>query len=311
MEFESPQALLSRLKIRREEFCQRLLTILILEAPYPSWNSRNRPSTRGEKFLAELYRLSFDAPWPGEAAFIDELELPPRNEDAEGCGPDYAVLWPKRLWMTELKTEAKSHRPSQIPSYFEYAHFYYPDCSIDLTYLTPPLRTSFATTEPWARFSHVTWDQTEELIRRLWGESPIASQRLIAQVLLNTLAQLLEENPTAWRARLLGDDAEKEARERELHELVIDPLGEALRLADKTATDGRQRALDFRATELQELLHLRLEVRQKLCGEPLGSLRRHIRPWLWRPESRGNALTTSGSETGYELRLSRYANDVC
>lgn len=33
--FEDPASLLGRLKLGREEYCQRLLTMLILDGPYP------------------------------------------------------------------------------------------------------------------------------------------------------------------------------------------------------------------------------------------------------------------------------------
>lgn len=114
VELESPRELLGRLKLGREEFCQRLLTMLILNAPYPRWNSRSTPSADGLAFLRELYARSFGA-WPGdEAVFVDEFELPARFENEPGGAPDYAVLRENRLWLIELKTEAASHRKGQI-----------------------------------------------------------------------------------------------------------------------------------------------------------------------------------------------------
>jgi hypothetical protein len=40
MTFETPAQLLARLRLGREEFCQRLLTSLILHGPYPRWNTK-------------------------------------------------------------------------------------------------------------------------------------------------------------------------------------------------------------------------------------------------------------------------------
>ena len=98
MEFETPRALLGRLELGREEFCQRLLTTLILHAPYPRWNTRSVPGPAGLTFLRELYARSFGGDWPGDdLLFVDEFELPPRNEGEKGGAPDYAVLWPDRL----------------------------------------------------------------------------------------------------------------------------------------------------------------------------------------------------------------------
>jgi len=49
---EDPDLLLRRLRLGREEYCQRLLTELILGGTYPRWNTRNRPSEEGRLFLA-------------------------------------------------------------------------------------------------------------------------------------------------------------------------------------------------------------------------------------------------------------------
>jgi len=54
--------LLGRLRLGREEFRQRLLTMLILAGPYPKWNSRSRPSPAGVRFLKILDALSFGVP---------------------------------------------------------------------------------------------------------------------------------------------------------------------------------------------------------------------------------------------------------
>src|SRR5688500_13076491 len=129
---EDPWALLRRLKLGREEFSQRLLTMLILEADYPRWNVRSRPSARGLAFLRDLDALCFGASDLGEdAVFVDEFELPPRVEGERGGAPDYAVLDGDRLWMIELKTEAASHRRDQLPSYFNYARHHHPQARID------------------------------------------------------------------------------------------------------------------------------------------------------------------------------------
>lgn len=53
---EDPWALLRRLKLGREEFCQRLLTMLILETDYPRWNTRSTPSARGSGVPASTGR---------------------------------------------------------------------------------------------------------------------------------------------------------------------------------------------------------------------------------------------------------------
>lgn len=74
-----------------------------------------------------------------------------------------------------------------------------------------------------------------------------------------------------------------------------------------TAEDGRQRALDRALPSLEDLLALRLEVRDALAATPTESPLRHVLPWIWQPSSLGAPLTSAGDECGMELRLSRYA----
>jgi hypothetical protein len=82
------------LSLGREEFCQRLLTTLILHAPYPRWNTRSIPSARGISFLRCVYEQTFGPPGPGDdLVFVDEFELRPRTDAERGGAPDYAVLW--------------------------------------------------------------------------------------------------------------------------------------------------------------------------------------------------------------------------
>ncbi len=151
VQFENPLDLLRRLKLGREEYCQRLLTMLVLEGPYPRWNSRSTPSAAGVQFLLALYERCFGAEWPGDAAvFVDEFELPPRHDAERGGAPDYAVLWDDRLWLIELKTEKASHRAGQIASYFELAHHHYPDAMVDVLDVTPPMEAPYDPPAPWA-----------------------------------------------------------------------------------------------------------------------------------------------------------------
>ncbi len=130
MDLELPRDLLRRLKLGREEYCQRLLTMLIVEGPYPPWNSRSKPAVAGTSFLRSLNEQSYGETWPdGAAAFVDEFELPPRHDAERAGAPDYAVLWDDRAWLIELKMEKSSHRADQIPTYFDLAHHHYPDAA--------------------------------------------------------------------------------------------------------------------------------------------------------------------------------------
>ena len=58
MAIEDPHQLLGRLKLGREEYCQRLLTMLILDDAYPRWNTRSAASPDGLRFLGLLEELS-------------------------------------------------------------------------------------------------------------------------------------------------------------------------------------------------------------------------------------------------------------
>ncbi|XRQ08158.1 hypothetical protein ACN3XK_68605, partial [Actinomadura welshii] len=69
--------LLRNLKLGREEHCQRLLTMLILNGPYPHWNSRNAPSPKGRDFLLALDGLCFGTEeWTTLPSFVEEFDRP-------------------------------------------------------------------------------------------------------------------------------------------------------------------------------------------------------------------------------------------
>ena len=82
---EDPHKLLRRLRLGREEYCQRLLTMLVLDGDYPRWNTRSTPSPAGLAFLRALDELSFGAAdVPDDAAFVDELDLPQAERGRAG-----------------------------------------------------------------------------------------------------------------------------------------------------------------------------------------------------------------------------------
>lgn len=199
MEFETPTQLAGRLKLGREEFAQRLLTSLILHAPYPKWNTPTPPGSSGLAFLERVHELSF----PGtsgpdsNASFIDEFELAPRTETEKGGSPDYCVFWASTVWMIELKTERASHRAEQIPSYFELARHHHPDRSIALTYLTPPMPHEYSP-PPWGTYAHLSWIDTLPIIRSVWSDPRDPGQRGVVHGLCE-LIEGLDSSPAAWR----------------------------------------------------------------------------------------------------------------
>jgi hypothetical protein len=297
MSIEHPEILLKRLKLGREEYCQRLLTMLLLNDAYPRWNSRSPLSPEGRTFLGELDRLSFGAAGVlTEAVFVDEFDLPARPQDARGSAPDYAVLTADRLWMIELKTERCSHRSDQATTYLELARHHHPKLQVDLTYLTGPGPSTEL--EPiGARFAHVTWADVLPLIDASWT-TPTEEQRL----LVDQLRAVLDDLGTPWsqwRADRLSVPPEPHYDER-------DPEEEALELARLTAADHAPRALEFEATDLEQLKELRADVAD-LIGRETSSALRHVRPWLWSADTTdGRPLTEAGATVGYELRLSWY-----
>lgn len=292
--YEDPQSLLRRLKLGREEYCQRLLTVLILGGTYPRWNTRSTPTAEGAAFLRALDALSFgEARCTDPIVFVDELELAPRHADERGGAPDYGLLWPQRVWLIELKTEAASHRADQIPSYLRLGAHHYPAAAIDITYLTPPLGKPAPELQPGQRYAHLTWDQVVPLVEQTWGSATDPGVVRVRDGLLWALGQLAL--PVAqWRGSLVPPP--------------VAPDEAVVELARLTAADGQQRAVELEIGDLQALHDRRVEVQRLLAADP--SLDR-VLPWLWsRATSGGRALTPGGAEHGYELRLSRYEKPV-
>ncbi|MFG1708556.1 hypothetical protein ACFLIM_35685 [Nonomuraea sp. M3C6] len=298
---ENPLHLLGRLRLGREEYCQRLLTMLIVGGPYPRWNRRTRPSPQGAAFLRSLDELSFGpTEWNGPPLFVDEFELRPRHDDEQGGAPDYAVLWNERLWMIELKTERSSHRQGQLSGYYTLADHHHPGLAVDLTYLTPPLTFTPPASRDGSRFAHVTWTRILPLLEEIWGEGTNVERHVLTT--LRAALESIGSNWSDWRAQRVGV-------RRDEPPAVEDT---AMTLAEATARDGRQRAVDHPTADLDQLQHLRLTLRQAIRTSPEQSPIRHVMPWLWSATtSGGTALTASGHDTGFELRLSRYQKPVC
>lgn len=313
-----PRAL--RPSIGREGWCQRLLTELVLDDTYPPYNSRRRPSSDGLSFLGALDELCFglDGVTGRDVVFVDEIDFPARHPDEKGCAPDYTVFVDGRCWVIELKTEPGSHRPRQIPDYFERARHYHPGLRIDLTYLTAGLRRPFEPpTREWERFSHVEWLQVEGLIEATWSESEDPEIRSMAQLLIAGIRHLGEPAASWWERlgyapvadvaprRTAAAPADRGGPAPGVDDSVVQ-LEDALELASLTAADGRQRAIGLEAGGLEALQSLRLAVHEACREAAEVSPLRHVQPWLWSAAtSGGKAMTVAGTTTGYELRLSR------
>jgi hypothetical protein len=190
----------------------------------------------------------------------------------------------------------------------ELGRHHFPEASVDLLYLTPPMIIEQPEIPEGARFTHLTWNDVRPLIDEAWGGSPHERERVLAERLMHEIGGLTTP-ASVWRAtsgivvsapdltvppRLL--DGEEDA--------VGDPTDAAIALAIQVENDQTQRAVEYRASGVDELLALRLRLRDALAAP--ASRAPHVRPWIWRWASTGQPLTDAGCETGYELRFSHY-----
>lgn len=315
MAYEDPAALLARRGLSREDFCQRLLTMLIVGGRYPRWNTPTTPSPAGRRFLDRLHRRSFGGALARDdgLVFVDEFDLPARVATEAGGAPDLAVLTRGRLWLIELNTERTGHRPGQIPEYYDLAHHYHRDRKVDITYVTPTMEVGCEPPGPWARFAHLVWDDVASDIVAVWGATTSAGKRALVDHLLSTVDELDTLTGGAWRVAVrqavaaTATEAVRVGPRRAPPpiEPPAEPVTRALRLASEVAADGQERALDYEPSDLEELQTLRLAVRDILCSSTHLWIRQ-VTPWLWRLGcDGGDALTGAGAEVGYELRLSR------
>lgn len=324
--WESPQELWRRLKLGREEFLQRVLTTLIVGGDPPPWNTARRPSERGVRFMHQLDALAHDDARQMLAtrvpdAFVDEYLLPKVEELAMNGWPDWAVLWPDRVWVIELKSEAGSHRPDQLPYYLRLAAAAHPSCRVDLTYITGPLTKPAPALGEGQRYSHLQWTQVLPLIEDVWGNDGRPEVRAYVEAASVVIENLGVLRPSEQRAAITGvmpatPPPTAQPSTRVLKSPGIKspaPLVEAeglnadgmLALAQETAADGRQRGRG--ATSPADLELLRDQARTLINTLADDDATRFVMPWLWKAGSTtGKALTPEGEEFGYELRFSRY-----
>jgi len=151
-----------------------------------------------------------------------------------------------------------------------------------------------------ARYAQVTWPQLAPVLRSVWSDPRDPGQLAVVDGLLRAIGRMEVEQPAELLASLRSGAVPVPAT-------AADPLEAALELAAATAEDGVQRALDHDARDLEELLELRLAVREQLAASPASSPLRTVMPWIWNAATTdGVALASTGEQTGAELRLSRY-----
>ena len=299
--YEDIRRVLTRRKLWREESLQLVLTCLIVGGVYPRWGARSKPTVRGAEFLRRLHVLAFgEDPASPCDVFVDEFELPRRHETERSGWPDWAVLWSDRVWMIELKTEAGSHRPDQLPHYLDLGTQHYPHAAIDLTYLTGTLDKPAPELRAGQRYRHIMWTDVLPLIEEVWAdEAPAATAYVEAA---RELIASLGTPWTEWRAGWMSGVASAVAASEPAETRDI-----LWGLIAATAADGKQRASDAHTESGESLEDLRDRARELIIAAPEDSASKRVLPWIWSSQtSGGQPLTSAGEDLGAELRLSRY-----
>lgn len=300
--YENIRSVLTSRKLWREESLQLVLTCLILGGTYPQWGTRSKPTARGAEFLRRLHVQVFgEEPGSPCDVFVDEFELPRRNEAERSGWPDWAVLWPDRVWMIELKTEAGSHRPDQLPHYLDLGAHHYPEAAIDLTYLTGPLSKPAPDVRAGQRYHHITWTDVLPLVEEVWADDEPSARTYVeaARDLIASLGTPWTQWRTGWMAEVARtvEACEASVTHNDLWEFIL-----------ATADDGKQRAFDLGTQSGEDLEDLRDRARGLIIAAPEGSATKHVLPWIWSGQtSGGQPLTSAGEQMGAELRFSRYA----
>jgi hypothetical protein len=203
--------------------------------------------------------------------------------------------------MVELKTEAGSHRPDQLPHYVDLGAHHHPHAAIDLTYLTGPLDKPAPKVLAGQRYHHIVWADVLPLIEEVWvdDETPAGAYVEAARELIASLGTSWTEWRAGWMTEVMRvvEAGEPAVRGDDLWELIAE-----------TADDGKQRAADAVLGSGESLEDFRELARELIIAAPEGSATKHVLPWIWTGQtSGGTPLPTAGKQLGAELRLSRYA----
>ncbi len=191
------------------------------------------------------------------------------------------------------------------PVLLELGRHHHPDLPIDLTYLTGRMDAPHEPADPKSRYAHVVWADLVELIRDTWPDPTAPGQREVVDGLIDAI-ESLDLTPSEWRRRFATPVVATELPLAGSSEAA----DHAMRVAEETAADRQQRGIEIAAETLDDLLEQRLAIRDQIATAPPGSPLRHVRPWIWRPESTGAPLTELGRTRGMELRLSWYEKPI-
>ncbi len=164
-----------------------------------------------------------------------------------------------------------------------------------MTYLTPLMTTHAPALQGAERFAHLTWDEVLPIVQDTWTGTG-AGRKAVLEMLGEVKASFGSGWP-AWRDKRLAMPPSEPPKP------PSNPVAVAIELAERTADELQQRALDYRVGSLETLMELRAEVGARLRDrEDLGP---RVMAWLWNVHtSTGRALSDAGTETGYEMRLS-------
>jgi hypothetical protein len=257
-------------------------------------------------------------------AFVDEYLLPKVEGSAMNGWPDWAVLWPDRAWVIELKADRGSHREDQLPYYLRLAAAAHLGCRVDLTYVTGSLSKPAPSLSDGQRYSHLHLVQVLPLVESVWGSDHRDEVIAYVDAVRTVIENLTRLRPSEQRDALLGQQrqgsptspaeelavpAESQGdsafRTRGAAAAQLPTADGLVAFARATAVDGRQRGVG--ATSPTDLEILRDTARTGIGALPVDDATRCVLPWLWKAESTtGSALTPEGEEFGYELRFSRY-----
>lgn len=170
-----------------------------------------------------------------------------------------------------------------------------------MTYVTPSMQYVFSSPGTVGPLRPRDWDELAPVIASIWA-TPLDQGKRTWFGVSSSPSPPCHLTPTEWRATFAVSPRPVDAWEV--------ALAEGMGLPALTAADGEQRAVDYDAEDLEDLLALRLELRNALASSAPESDLLRVMAWIWRPESTGTAMTPAGSRNGFEVRLSRFAETL-
>ena len=117
--------------------------------------------------------------------------------------PDWAVLWPDRAWVIELKSGG-SHRDEQLPYYLLLAAAAHSSRRVDLTYITGPLTKPAPLLGVGQRYSHLQWTQVLPLVEHVWGTHGHPEVLAYVKAVRTVIANLTVLRPSEQRLAITG-----------------------------------------------------------------------------------------------------------